>query len=81
MKPEWMKWTAAMTLGLSLIVAGCSDKKGESGTPPPPGLAPAAPAERAGPEGNPPQGGGSDQGAPGANKEQSPESESKSQRR
>jgi hypothetical protein len=74
MKQVWMRGTATAALGLVLLAAGCGDKQGESGTrPPPAGLAPAPPPETTGPEGNPSQGGSSEPGMPGANKEQRPE--------
>jgi hypothetical protein len=82
MKKEWIKWTAGMALGLSLIGAGCGDKKGESGVSPPPvGPAPSAPPETTGPGDAVQPSGGPEQSPSGTIKEQNTEGERKSQRK
>lgn len=82
MKKEWIKWTAAMALGLSLITTGCGDKKGESGaSPSPAGPAPSAPPEKTGPDDAVQPSGGPEQSPAGTIKEQSTEGERKSQRK
>ncbi len=79
MKKEWIKWTAGMALGLSLITAGCGDKKGESGASSPPvSLAPSSPPEKTGPDGTVQPGGGSEQSPSGTKQEQNPVGERKS---
>ncbi len=82
MKKEWIKWSSAMALGLSLITTGCGDKKGESGTSPTPaGLAPSAPPEKTGPDDTVQPGGAPEQSPSGTIKEQNTEGERKSQRK
>ena len=82
MKKEWIKWTAGMALGLSLITAGCGDKKGESGASSPPvSLAPSSPPEKTGPDDAVQPGGGPEQNRSGTIKEQNTEGERKSERR
>jgi hypothetical protein len=82
MKKEWIKWSSAMALGLSLITTGCGDKKGESGAlPPPGGPAPSAPPETTVPSDTVQPGGGPEQSPSGTIKEQNTEGERKSQRR
>ena len=82
MKSEWIRWTAAMALGLSLITAGCGDKKEESGAlPPPAGLAPSAPPEKTGTDDTVQPSGGAEQSPSGTIKEQNTEGERKSQRK
>lgn len=82
MKNEWIKWTAGMALGLSLIGAGCGDKKGESGVSPPPvGPAPSAPPETTVPGNTVQPGGGPEQSPSGTIKEQHTEGERKSERK
>jgi hypothetical protein len=82
MKKEWIKWTAGMALGLSLIAAGCGDKKGESGASSPPvGLAPSTPPEKTGPDDAVQPGGGPEQSPSGTIREQNTEGERKSQRK
>lgn len=82
MKKEWIKWSSAMALGLSLITTGCGDKKGESDAlPPPAGPAPSAPAEKTGPDDAVQPSGGPEQSPSGTIKEQNAEGERKSQRK
>jgi len=82
MKSKLIRRTAAVALGLSLITAGCGDKKGESGAlPPPAGPAPSAPPEITVPSDTVQPGGGPEQSPSGTIKEQSTESERKSQRK
>ena len=82
MKKEWIKWSSAMALGLSLIAIGCGDKKGESGASPPPvGLAPSAPPEKTGTDDTVQPGGGPEQSPSGTIKGQNTEGERKSQRK
>ena len=82
MKKEWIKWTAGMALGISLITAGCGDKKEESGASPPPvGPAPSAPPEKTGPDDTVQPGGGPEQSPSGTIREQNTEGERKSQRK
>jgi hypothetical protein len=82
MKKEWIKWTAGMALGLSLITTGCGDKKEESGASPPPvGPAPSAPPEKTGTDDNVQPGGAPEQSPSGTIKEQDTERERKSERK
>jgi hypothetical protein len=82
MKSEWIRWTAAMALGLSLITTGCGEKKGESGTSPSPvGPAPSAPPEKTGTDDTVQPGGGPEQSPSGTIREQNTEGERKSQRK
>jgi hypothetical protein len=82
MKKKWIKWSSAMVLGLSLIMTGCGDKKGESGAlPSPAGLAPSAPAEKTGPDDVVQPGSAPEQSPSGTTKEQNAEGERKSQRK
>lgn len=82
MKKEWIKWTAGMALGVSLITTGCGEKRGESrDSSPPVGLAPSSPPEKTGPDQTVQPGGGPEQSSSGAIKEQNTEGERKSERK
>ncbi len=82
MKKEWIKWTAGVVLGVSLITAGCGEKRGESGeSSPPVGLAPSSPPEKTGPDQAVQPGGGPEQSSSGTIKEQNIEGERKSERK
>ena len=82
MKNEWIKWMAAMAVGLSLITTGCGDRKGESGaSPSPAGPAPSAPPEKTGPDDTVQPGGGPEQSPSDTIKGQNTEGERKSQRK
>ena len=82
MSSKLIRRTAAVALGLSLITAGCGDKKEESGAlPPPAGLAPSAPPEKTGPDDAVQPGGGPEQSPSGTIREQNTEGERKSQRK
>ena len=80
MAKERMKYLAGVTLGLALFAAGC-EKKGEDAGP----QSPLGLGSSSAPENSPARDQattptpGSDQGAPGANKAQEPESTQKSQ--
>ena len=82
MKKEWIKWTAGMALGLSLITASCGDKKEESdASSPPVGLAPSSLPEISGPDGTLAPSGGSQQSPSGTKKEQNTGGERKAPRK
>jgi len=79
MKKEWIKWTAGMALGLSLITTGCGDKKGESGASSPPmSLPPSSPPEKTGLDDTVQPGGAPEQSPSGTIKEQHTEGGRKS---
>jgi len=81
MKKEWIWWTAAIILGLSLSVSGCGEKKSDRETSEPGvGAAPSSPGEKSGSVGILPPGGGSEQSPSGNLNEQKTEEARKAQR-
>jgi hypothetical protein len=78
MKKEWIAWTAGVALGVGLSVAGCGDKKGESGASSPSvGLAPPSTEEKSGSDATLPPGAGDNQGPSATSNERDRERERK----
>ena len=81
MKREWIWWTAAIILGLSLSVSGCGEKKSDGDTSQSRvGVAPSSPPEQSVPDDARPPSGGSEQSPSDTKTEQNTGSERKSQR-
>ena len=81
MKKEWIAWTVGVALGVGLSVAGCGDKKRESGAlSPSDGLAPSSSAETSTPDTTLTPGAGDNQGPAAMSNERDREHERKSPR-